>query len=122
MTTERITQGPWECFHCGFKTSDKGEAAGHFGDIGEEQPLCLVWADLDGDGRASEYQNMSSLYLDEADENNRLRAKVESLEADLKRCREALERISHGDDVGTGVYWWSQADCRRIAKEALNAK
>lgn len=70
----------WTCFHCGFQTSDRLKASGHFGDMGEQDPLCVVWVDLDADGRASEIQNVAGQLTEEFEENCRLRTQMEGLE------------------------------------------
>jgi hypothetical protein len=71
---------PWRCFHCGFETTDRIEAQGHFGDRDDEVPLCISWHDLDADGKASEIQHEHGMLLEEQDENLRLRTKIEGLE------------------------------------------
>lgn len=70
----------WRCFHCGFETSDKTEASGHFGEFGEEYPLCIHWSDLDADGKASEFQSINAELEGEREENLKLRQQVEQLE------------------------------------------
>lgn len=70
----------WRCFHCGFETSDRKEASGHFGEFGEEYPLCIHWSDLDADGKASEFQSINAELEGEREENLKLRQQVEQLE------------------------------------------
>src|SRR4051812_11528671 len=70
----------WTCFHCGFQTSDQREARGHFGEMGEEGPLCLVWAELNADERANEFQNTAGQLSEEFEANCKLRQTVEGLE------------------------------------------
>lgn len=53
--------GPWECFHCGFKTSDPQEATAHFGDRDDAQeftPTCQWWQRMDEGERAQEFQTL----------------------------------------------------------------
>lgn len=78
----RITIGPetWLCFHCGFETADRREAQAHFGEGPDEEPLCRSWAELDADGRASEYQSAMGELEREREEADRLRTEVENLE------------------------------------------
>ena len=73
-------QQTWRCFHCGFDTSDKTEASGHFGEFGEEYPLCIHWSDLDADSKASEFQRINAELEGEREENLKLRQQVEQLE------------------------------------------
>ena len=73
-------QQTWRCFHCGFETSDKTEASGHFGEFGEEYPLCIHWSDLDADGKASEFQSINAELECAREENLKLRQQVEQLE------------------------------------------
>lgn len=76
----RAENDTWTCFHCGFKASDRAEAAAHFGDMDDEYPLCIIWKDLDADGRASEYQSQSRELDAEREENSALRTTNEGLE------------------------------------------
>jgi len=70
----------WACFHCGFSTNDHAEAKAHFGDVDEEEPLCLTWAGLCKDGQANEYQLALQQLDAESYENATLRSRVEGLE------------------------------------------
>ena len=70
----------WRCFHCGFETIDRKEALGHFGEFGEEYPLCIHWSDLDADGKASEFQSINAELECAREENLKLRQQVEQLE------------------------------------------
>ena len=77
LSSEKQT---WRCFRCGFETSDKTEASGHFGEFGEEYPLCIHWSDLDADGKASEFQSINAELECAREENRKLRRQVEQLE------------------------------------------
>lgn len=70
----------WRCFHCGFETTDRKEAAGHFGDCDEVQPLCLIWAELSDHERLAECQNVSGHLAEEREGNSKLRTQIEGLE------------------------------------------
>lgn len=74
------TEETWVCFHCGFSTSDAYEAAAHFGDRDEEEPLCKTWNDLNADGRAAEYQSALMALKAEREDNAYLRGRVDGLE------------------------------------------
>ena len=71
---------PWVCFHCGFSSADRIEAAGHFGEFGDEFPICLTWAKLNADDRLQEYQNITGELNREREENLRMRSQIEGLE------------------------------------------
>jgi len=90
---ERLSR-QWTCFHCGFQTGDRNEAAAHFGEMGEEEPLCLTWKELDEHGKASELQNA----LGQLAEAN----------AEIERLRLALSQIAY-----------LKVPVKKIAREAL---
>lgn len=86
---ERLSQ-QWTCFHCGFQTSDRTEAAAHFGEMGEEEePLCLTWKDLDEHGKASELQNALGQLAEANAEIERLRAENAALQDHFEKVAEA---------------------------------
>lgn len=70
----------WRCFHCGFETIHRAEAAAHFGDDDDGQPICLDWMKLNADERIAAYQGVIKELDAERDENTRLRERAESLE------------------------------------------
>lgn len=70
----------WVCFHCGFESIDPKEAASHFGDRYDEQPMCFFWADLDADGKLTQHQSLQQELDREREENAAYRIKVEGLE------------------------------------------
>lgn len=90
---ERLSR-QWTCFHCGFQTGDRNEAAAHFGEMGEEEPLCLTWKDLDEHGKASELQNALGQLAEANVEIERLRlalSQIAYLKVPVKKiAREAL--------------------------------
>ena len=58
--TEQEREMPWRCFFCDFVTSDRAEAAAHFGDrddAEEFKPLCKWWARLTEDERVQTLQD-----------------------------------------------------------------
>jgi len=73
----------WECFHCGFATSDPKEAAAHFGDrddAEEFKPLCRWWNRMSPEERGDALQDVIQ-QLNEANEEARLQGtKIEGLE------------------------------------------
>lgn len=70
----------WTCFHCGFETKERAEASNHFGDRDDESPICIVWQELDADGKASQYQSALGELAAERDENIKYRSTIEGLE------------------------------------------
>lgn len=70
----------WRCFHCGFETTDRAEAAGHFGDRDDEHAICVTWNSLNADGKLAEWQATWGQLLELQGENSRLRHKIEGLE------------------------------------------
>jgi len=76
---DAVTQ-TWRCFHCEFQTTDRAEAAAHFGDREESEPLCLTWTRLNSDERAQEYQSLTRELEGEREETARLRSRIEGLE------------------------------------------
>ena len=125
----------WRCFHCGFETSDRKEASGHFGEFGEEYPLCIHWADLDADGKASEFQSINAELEGEHEENLKLRQQVEQLEyltgsqeADIssrfKGCRTINEAFfkydsMEGRALAAEEKLATQSAALQVAREAL---
>jgi hypothetical protein len=77
---QQLEQEYWLCFNCGFKTSDREEALAHFGDSDEGRSLCQVWADLNADDRAQEYQSQIRERNATERKNASLRTRVEGLE------------------------------------------
>jgi hypothetical protein len=74
----------WRCFHCGFETADRTEAAGHFGDRDDEEPICLTWESINADGKLAEWQATCAQLLKEQAENADPRQKIEGLEYRLE--------------------------------------
>lgn len=84
----------WECFHCGFKTSDPAEAAAHFGerdDAEEFTPTCTWWAKLSADERAQEFQDLRQELNSEREESGRLNITNEGLEHRLTEFENVID-------------------------------
>lgn len=109
----------WRCFHCGFETSDRKEASGHFGEFGEEYPLCIHWSDLDADGKASEFQSINAELEGEREENLKLRQQVEQLEY-LTGSQEAdiSSRFKGCRTINEAFFKYDSMEGRALAAEA----
>lgn len=70
----------YRCFHCGFQTSDEAEAAAHFGDRDDEEPICRTWAALNSDRRLQEYQSVQRELTAERNKNALFRTRIDGLE------------------------------------------
>jgi DNA repair exonuclease SbcCD ATPase subunit len=89
----RLNASPaWVCFHCKFSTSVESEALGHFGDGDPGYPLCIAWKDLDADGRASAYAEISAQAAELFQDNCEKAKRVEEIEAEIARLTVELER------------------------------
>lgn len=74
---------PWRCFHCDFITTDRSEAAAHFGerdDAEEFTPICKWWANMPPEERAETLQDTLRQLNAERDVNERATNKIDALE------------------------------------------
>jgi hypothetical protein len=74
---------PWRCFHCDFITTNRAEAAAHFGDeddTSEFTPLCKWWTSLSLDEKCLALQDTIQQLNEERDAAERMLTKIEGLE------------------------------------------
>ena len=76
----------WKCFHCGFETTSRKEAEAHFGDGEGEPSMCIFWLAMPDHERVHAYQELSVELENE-------RADIQRQAKEIKRYREALEKI-----------------------------
>ena len=76
----------WKCFHCGFETTSRKEAEAHFGDGEGEPTMCIFWLTMPDHERVHAYQELSVELENE-------RADIQRQAKEIKRYREALEKI-----------------------------
>ena len=70
----------WRCFHCDFETSDRAEAAAHFGDPDEYEPLCRTWEQAVAEDRSLQlYQDAVGEWMALESEFFEVRGELESL-------------------------------------------
>jgi hypothetical protein len=69
----------WLCFHCEFATSDSKEAANHFGDLDDGEPICQTWKVLNADEKLQEYQSIMGELNAERDENAKLSTQLSGI-------------------------------------------
>lgn len=75
-------QDRWTCFHCGFETTDREEAAAHFGDRDDAEeftPLCRWWKNMTPEERGEALQEAIRDLNAEREENALLRTRIEGL-------------------------------------------
>jgi len=77
----------WQCFHCGFKTSDKAEAEAHFGDGDGESAICKYWTELNAEERLGEFQSLVQELNGERDEGIKLLQRAEAAEAEAEKAK-----------------------------------
>ncbi len=77
---ELLDKITWRCFHCGFETDDRLQAAGHFGDCDDAEPICTLWGSLSEDERVGLLQTSSGQYLEAQNEISAQNVKIEGLE------------------------------------------
>lgn len=76
---------PWICFYCEFETTDRAEAAAHFGDrddADEFKPLCKWWDRMSAGERIEEMQSLLRDLNEARDENQRLDALLNTPETE----------------------------------------
>lgn len=64
-------QDYWRCFQCDFATTDRAQAAAHFGDRDDPEeckPLCKWWTMMSKDEKLEQFQDLI-MQLNEAREN-----------------------------------------------------
>lgn len=74
---------PWRCFHCDFITTDRAEAAAHFGDrddAEEFKPICKWWASMSSDEKLRALQDALRELEAERRENLSQRTAIEGLQ------------------------------------------
>ncbi len=81
---ELLNKVIWRCFHCGFETEDRLQAAGHFGDCDDAEPICTLWESLSKDERIGLLQTSSGQYLEAQVEISAQNTKIEGLEYRLE--------------------------------------
>lgn len=83
-TAEKILEAmPWRCFQCDFITTNRDEAAAHFGDrddAEEFKPICKWWANMGTPERVDALQDVLQQLNEERRENERFRVANEGLE------------------------------------------
>lgn len=101
---EIIDRIPWRCFFCDFITTDRAEAAAHFGDRDDPQestPLCKWWTSMQDDERVKQLQDTLQQLDAERDANYRLSTKVEALEYQVENQESVIKSYKPFKDCRT---------------------
>lgn len=118
---------PWRCFHCDFITTDRAEAAAHFGDrddAAEFTPLCKWWTNITEDERQQALQDALQQLDAERNANERLTTKIEGLEIQVQSQETVIKGYKPFRNCST-IYevfcLYDSMEGRALAAEERNA-
>jgi len=119
----QLEQTQWRCFHCDFVTSDRKEAMGHFGDMDDEYPVCVVWSDLNADEKVAEYASMGAELAAERDENTTLQHRIEGLEHQIAGIEsEISSRFKGCRTINDAWHAFDSMEGRALAAEEIKER
>jgi len=115
---QELKQHCWNCFHCGFATDDPREAASHFGDRDDEEPMCLHWSRLSTEERLGQFQSLQQELDAERDENAQLRTKIEGLEYRVEGIEsQVASRFKGCRSINDAFHLYDSMEGRALAAE-----
>lgn len=122
LADQQMNPVKWVCFHCGFETSNSGEAEAHFGERDDTQeftPTCIWWSKLSAEARIQEFQDLRQQLNAEQIECGSQNIKIEGLEFRLLEFENLLgSRFKGCKSINDAFNLYDSMEGRALAAEA----